>query len=147
MADLDRDGFLDSKEFASFYFPETGNEDVVEMVMDDWLKKVDLNHDQLVTMDEFLASQSDGNPDIHDQRKLREHFKEDYDINIDGRLDRDELKEWLVPTRASAIRGTKKIFNLADNDGDGHLSMEEIIENDQTLNSLLQYTKAYKDEL
>jgi Ca2+-binding EF-hand superfamily protein len=93
------------------------------------------------------ASQSEGNPGIHDQRKLREHFSEDYDINKDGKLDKEELKEWLVPTRASAMRGTKKIFKLADNDGDGHLSMKEINKNDHSLNSLLDDTNAYRDEL
>jgi Ca2+-binding EF-hand superfamily protein len=95
----------------------------------------------------LLASQSEGNPDIHDQRKLREHFSEDYDINKDGKLDKDELKEWLVPTRASAMRGTRKILTLADKDGDGHLSMKEIIENDRSLHPLLHDTNAYKDEL
>ena len=34
---------------------QAGNEDMLEMVMDDWLKKVDLNHDDFVTMDEFLG--------------------------------------------------------------------------------------------
>ena len=95
----------------------------------------------------ILASQSEGNPDIHDQRKLREHFTDDYDINKDGKLDKDELKEWLVPTRASAMRGTRKMLKLADNDGDGHLSMEEIIENDRSLQPLLQDANSFRDEL
>jgi hypothetical protein len=34
---------------------QADNEDMIEMVMDDWLKKVDLNRDQFVTMDEFLG--------------------------------------------------------------------------------------------
>ncbi len=34
---------------------QAGDKDMVEMVMDDWLKKVDLNGDQFVTMDEFLG--------------------------------------------------------------------------------------------
>ena len=96
---------------------------------------------------QLLASQSGGNPDINDQRKLREHFNEDYDINKDGKLDKDELKEWLIPTRASAMRGTRKILKLADNNGDGQLSMEEIIDNDRSLHPLLHDMNAYKDEL
>lgn len=96
----------------------------------------------------ILASQSEGNLDSRDQRTLREHFSEDYDMNKDGKIDRDELKEWLAPTRASAMRGARRILKLADNDGDGHLSMEEIIENDRSVLPLLrEMNYAYKDEL
>ena len=100
-----------------------------------------------ILFSQTVASQSEGSPDINGERKLREHFNEDYDINKDGKLDKDELKEWLIPTRASAMRGTTKILKLADNDGDGHLSMKEIIENDRSLHPLLHDTNAYKDEL
>ena len=65
-------------------------------------------------------------------------------MNKDGKLDKDELKEQLIPTRASAMRGTRK---LADNNGDGHLSMEEIIDNDRSLHPLLHDMNAFEDEL
>ncbi|XP_028395690.1 calumenin-B-like [Dendronephthya gigantea] len=145
MADTDGDGLLNSKEFASFYFPGAGNEDMVEMVVDEWLKKVDLNSDGFVTTNEFLAYQSAGNPDINDQRKLKEHFNNEYDINKDGRLDKEELRKWLAPNRANAMRETRRILKLADNDGDGNLDMKEISDSDHSLHSWLH--DIYKDEL
>ena len=95
------------------------------------------------------ASQIEGNPDLEIQRKLRQHFNEDYDINKDGRIDKDELREWLVPHRASAIREAGRILKTADENGDGNLSMNEIENNDSVL-PLLQNTAfkfQRKDEL
>lgn len=149
MADADDNGFLNSKEFASFYFPEADNENLIEWMMVDWLNKVDLNHDGYVTISEFLASQTEGSPDIRSERKLRKHFYEDYDINKDGRIDKNELREWLLPHRASAIREAGRILKSADENGDGNLSMNEIENNDSVLPLLHNAGFKYhdKDEL
>lgn len=38
---------------------QVGNEDMVEMAVDEWLKKVDLNSDGYVTTNEFLGALQD----------------------------------------------------------------------------------------
>lgn len=55
------------------------------------------------------------------------------------------MRKWLAPNRANAMRETRKILKLADNDGDGRLDMKEILDNNHSLHSWLD--DVYKDEL
>lgn len=56
-------------------------------------------------------------------------FNDVYDMNKDGKLDKDEVKEHLLPEKQQPL-GTKDARHLvesADEDEDGKLSVEEMV--------------------
>ena len=58
----------------------------------------------------------------------KENF-DNYDHNKDGILDYAELREWAMPTQAeSAVDETDHLLEETDDNGDGVLSFEEIID-------------------
>jgi len=58
----------------------------------------------------------------------RETFKTHRDKNGDGKLDNDELKEWIMPTGFDhAEAEAKHLIQMADDNKDRQLSKDEIL--------------------
>lgn len=65
------------------------------------------------------------------------HFHEYLDRNKDGKLDRDELKEWIIPKYNKHEAEAYRLLTHADEDKDGELSKDEISTHFQHFYALL----------
>ena len=65
------------------------------------------------------------------------HFKDYLDKNHDGLLDRDELKDWLIPSYNKHEAEAYRLITTADEDKDGELSTDEIAAHFHNFYSLL----------
>lgn len=59
----------------------------------------------------------------------KDRFEHDYDKNKDGKLDKDEMRGWLVPDiKQNAKDETNHLFENADKNKDNLLSIDEIVD-------------------
>lgn len=59
----------------------------------------------------------------------KDRFLNEYDKNKDKFLDKDEMRGWLVPDiKQSAKDETQHLFENADKNKDGRLSIDEIVD-------------------
>lgn len=156
VADSDKNGKLDLKEFETFKNPFHD-----EIVKDAWLEKVlekvDLNNNGYLEKSEFdldwerkprkyddIRKHIDNNDTIEFGHLLEGAYmkhmfdvikKEDdqfhryLDTNSNGILEGPDLLLWLSPDNADlAWEEVEELFGLCDEDEDGVLSIEEIIE-------------------
>merc|ERR1711973_754550 len=99
------------------------------------LADIDRDKDGNVNLQEFLGDYKD--PDSKDEedpewvKDETKRFKEEYDKNNDGKLDKEELKAWILPETdlAMAEEEAKHLITSADDNSDGKLSAEEIERN------------------
>ena len=80
-------------------------------------------------MAEFLGQYSDDEdsepPDwVLDDRK---HFAETLDKDKSGELERDEIRDWIIPDLKESKKETAHLIDGADDDGDGKLTSDEIV--------------------
>lgn len=121
VADADKNGLLDTQEFPAFFFPET-HDGVLELMTKAALEVKDVDRDGLLTLREFWHVGDDEVPDLSEEAK-EDFAKLDKDGN--GSLDLDELKAW-ESGRFHTEEDMKKLFQVADKDGDMHLTAEEL---------------------
>ncbi|XP_071802226.1 reticulocalbin-2-like isoform X2 [Asterias amurensis] len=136
MADKNKDGFLEGEELLAFYNPNAVD-GMQEVVIEKLLEDFDLNGDGAVEMDEFIGKYHDGNdlPDLTGKRKEplwveeeREIFKQQLDKDGNGVMEGDELVQWVKPRyQTTAEKEAIHLIDVADRDGDGKLSVDEII--------------------
>lgn len=65
------------------------------------------------------------------------HFKEYLDANKDGKLDQDEVKDWIIPKYNKHDAESYRLITHADEDKDGELSKDEIQKHFQHFYSVL----------
>lgn len=122
-ADDDGDGFLEYAEIPALFYPET-NEKVITITATATMREKDKDGDGLLTPMEFWEGDVVEDKDM----VLSEEEKKDF-TNLDrdgsGKLDLQELKAW-----ESGVFHTeeamKKFIELADTDGDMHVTHEEM---------------------
>ena len=84
-----------------------------------------LNHTKLIT---FFSDDHVNKPEWIEIEKKQ--FLTHRDLNKDGSVDIDELREWLHPNGvAPALAEAKHLIALSDTDNDGLLTSAEIVEN------------------
>lgn len=133
-ADLDSDKQLTRDELADFLHPEDAPH-MRDIVLDETMDDMDKNKDGFVTEQEYVD-------DIwpHHERDFteeepewlvseREHFSTHRDIDGDGRLNKEELKQWIMPDNYDHAKAeaTHLIYE-SDVDSDQRLSKEEILQ-------------------
>lgn len=136
-ADKDKDGALTKEEFVHFMHPESspemGDIHVLETIED-----IDRDKDGYISLDEFLGDYRDPeNAEADEPEWVKEEtkkFKEEYDKNKDGKLDKDEVKLWILPEtdHMMAQEEARHLITTADENKDGKLSEEEIVNNHET---------------
>ena len=143
MADIDGDKALDHDEFISFLHPEE-SEKMYDVVVDETLEDVDHDGDGRISESEYIsdmyssednqlsssssASSSSNIPEW--VQREREQFHTYRDKNGDGYLDREEIREWIVPANYDhADAEAKHLIYEADTNKDGILSLNEILDN------------------
>ncbi|CAH8511308.1 unnamed protein product [Schistosoma guineensis] len=135
-ADLDKDDSLNKTEFTDFVHPED-RPNMRDAVIDELLEYVDKDNDGYVSEKEYLvdlarAYQStpfdENEPEAEWVERERSQFRRFRDTNQDGRMDRAEVGEWIMPSNYDPIDAeTKHLFYHADTNKDGLLTEAEII--------------------
>eukprot|EP00415_Alexandrium_ostenfeldii_P000679 UN0679 len=115
-ADVDSDGALDIVEFSNVYHVENSPE-MLTVAGKAILGHYDKDGDGLVSKEEF-AEKGGKEADVD------RHFK-DLDKDNNGKLDPLELAP-MVTGKLGADQDLEALLRLADTDGDGHLTSEEL---------------------
>ena len=81
---------------------------------------------RLISIDEFLGQYGDGQrPDWVEHE--REHFAKTFDLNGNGKLERNEIHKWVIPSRGESREEAEHLMEGTDEDANGLLSVDEII--------------------
>uniref|UniRef100_I3MCK6 EF-hand domain-containing protein n=1 Tax=Ictidomys tridecemlineatus TaxID=43179 RepID=I3MCK6_ICTTR len=127
-ADLDGD----LTEFTAFLHPEEF-EHMKEIVVLETLEDIDKNGDGFVDQDEYIAdmfSHEDNGPEPDWVLSEREQFSEFRDLNKDGKLDKDEIRHWILPQDYDHAQAeARHLVYESDKNKDEKLTKEEILDN------------------
>lgn len=127
-ADKDDDDNLNKKEFFSFSHPEEDLE-MQPHVVRQILKEKDTDGDGVLNFKEFVGDRA------KDQNKEwliseKDRFDNELDKNGDSTLNKEEIIAWIIPSNEEiATEEASHLFAGADEDMDGVLSFEEVINN------------------
>lgn len=130
VADVDGDGACDDEEFRAFLHPEEFAH-MKEIVIQETVDDIDKNKDGFVSIDEYIGdmfnpANGEEEPDWVETEKRQ--FREYRDKDGDGRLNLDEVKDWILPDDYNhAEAEAKHLIYESDDDKDGELSVEEIL--------------------
>ncbi|XP_022363268.1 reticulocalbin-1 isoform X1 [Enhydra lutris kenyoni] len=131
-ADLDGDQTATREEFTAFLHPEEF-EHMKEIVVLETLEDIDKNGDGFVDQDEYIAdmfSHEENGPEPDWVLSEREQFNEFRDLNKDGKLDKDEIRHWILPQDYDHAQAeARHLVYESDKDKDEKLTKEEILEN------------------
>lgn len=103
-----------------------------------------------IDQEEFLGQYVDesGNPPdwVLEDRK---HFKDKLDLDKDGVLNRVEMRVWVLPNRDDTVKETKHLIQSADDNEDGSLSFDEIVDHYSLFvgSTATDHGQALRDEL
>ncbi|XP_057381910.1 reticulocalbin-2-like isoform X1 [Daphnia carinata] len=126
-ADVNKDGKLDSQEFLSFTHPEEAPH-MLEVILRQTLEEKDINKDGFIDFQEYIGDRGQSK----DKAWLiaeKEKFDHELDSDADGRMSAREIISWVLPsTEEIAGEEVEHLFASADDDHDGLLSFEEILE-------------------
>jgi len=133
-ADANGDQFLSIDEMAAFIHPEEFHH-TKDLALQESMNDLDRNKDGFISLDEYiadiLADEEDENvnkPEWIETEKKQ--FLSHRDKDGDGKVDIDELREWLNPGGvAPALAEAKHLIRLSDTDKDGLLTSAEIVDN------------------
>jgi len=133
LADKSGDGSLDKEEYSCFMHPENCDH-MKEVIVTETVEDIDKNKDGSVDIEEYISDmyrpadhpEEKGEPDW--VKSEREMFKSYRDKNGDGKLDKEELKEWIMPTGFDhAEAEARHLLHLADDNKDLKLGKDEIL--------------------
>lgn len=133
-SDLNKDNKITKEEYTAFLHPEEYDH-MKDVVVDETLQDIDKDGDGAVSLEEYLGDlypESEKEKDAEEPEWVkteREHFHEFRDKNKDGKMDRDEVKDWIIPPDYDHVEAeARHLVREADSDGDGELTKEEIVE-------------------
>ncbi|XP_040835987.1 reticulocalbin-1 isoform X1 [Ochotona curzoniae] len=131
-ADVDGDLTATREEFTAFLHPEEF-EHMKEIVVLETLEDIDKNGDGFVDQDEYIAdmfSHEENGPEPDWVVSEREQFDEFRDLNKDGKLDKDEIRHWILPQDYDHAQAeARHLVYESDKNKDEKLTKEEILEN------------------
>lgn len=134
VADYDSDGRLDRTEYGCFMHPEDCDH-MRDIVVQETIEDIDKDKDGYVDIEEYIADmyRPSDYPELQGREpewvaSEREMFREHRDKDNDGRLNREEMRDWIMPLNFDhADAEAKHLIGIADDDKDGKLSSEEVI--------------------
>ncbi|KAM9753373.1 reticulocalbin-2 isoform 2-T2 [Menidia menidia] len=132
-ADLDGVPGLSVTEFLAFTHPSEVDH-MADFAIEDVLSEYDTDKDGFISLSEFIGDVR-GEDDSPSQWEIEEtvRFKELYDQDNDGRLNRDEQLRWVAPNSyGSAREEALHLIKEMDQDGDGQISKSEVLKNQET---------------
>ncbi|BFZ04147.1 hypothetical protein BsWGS_07185 [Bradybaena similaris] len=133
-ADKNQDGVLNKEEFTDFLHPEEA-EHMRSIVVEETLEDIDKDGDGYISLQEYIGDMWPRNAEEQDQvepdwvKSEREQFLSYRDKNKDGKMDKDEVMEWIIPHDYDHSRAeAKHLIFESDANKDGKLSKEEILD-------------------
>ncbi|XP_062861390.1 reticulocalbin-2 isoform X2 [Trichomycterus rosablanca] len=127
-ADVDGTPGLNLTEFLAFTHPADVDY-MADFTIEDVLNEYDLDNDGFITLSEFIGDLGK-NGDKPSQWEIEEtvRFKDIYDQDKDGKLNREEQLRWVAPNNyGSAREEAVHLISEMDQDGDQKLSEAEIL--------------------
>lgn len=131
MADKNGDMYVNKEEFTAFLHPEEFSH-MKDIVVQETIEDIDKNGDGYIDLQEYIGdmySPENGEEEPDWVKSEREQFAEFRDKNNDGKMDRQETLDWILPEDYDhAEAEAKHLLHEADVDRDGKLTKEEILE-------------------
>ncbi|XP_026168301.1 reticulocalbin-2 isoform X2 [Mastacembelus armatus] len=131
-ADVDGTPGLNVTEFLAFMHPSEVDH-MADFAIEDVLSEYDTDKDGFISLSEFIGDVR-GDGDSPSQWEIEEtvRFKELYDQDKDGKLNREEQLRWVAPNSyGSAREEALHLIKEMDHDGDGHISEAEVLKNQE----------------
>lgn len=132
-ADVDANAGLNVTEFLAFTHPSEVDH-MADFAIEDVLNEYDSDMDGLISLKEFIGDVR-GDADSASQWETEEtvRFKDLYDQDKDGKLNREEQLRWIAPNSyGSAREEALHLIKEVDRDQDGLLSVAEVLKNQET---------------
>ncbi|XP_015234404.1 PREDICTED: reticulocalbin-2 [Cyprinodon variegatus] len=132
-ADVDGTPGLNVTEFLAFTHPSEVDY-MADFAIEDVLNEYDTDKDGFISLSEFIGNvRNEGEPPSQWEIEETVRFKELYDQNGDGKLDREEQLRWVAPNSyGSAREEALHLIKEMDQDGDGQISASEVLKNQET---------------
>ncbi|MXQ92260.1 hypothetical protein E5288_WYG020438 [Bos mutus] len=130
--DRDKDDKISWEEYKQatygYYLVQLAVESILETLED-----IDKNGDGFVDQDEYIAdmfSHEESGPEPDWVLSEREQFNEFRDLNKDGKLDKDEIRHWILPQDYDHAQAeARHLVYESDKNKDEKLTKEEILDN------------------
>ncbi|XP_036373722.1 calumenin [Megalops cyprinoides] len=130
MADRDGDLIANKEEFTAFLHPEEYDY-MKDIVVVETMEDIDKNGDGFIDLEEYIGDMYNqgGDPEEPEWVKTeREQFLEFRDKNKDGKMDKEETRDWILPSDYDhAEAEARHLVYESDSDKDGQLTKEEIL--------------------
>jgi len=133
-ADKNKDGKLSKEEFQDFLHPEEA-EHMRDIVVLETLEDIDKDGDGQISLEEYIADlwprseQEKGGEEPDWVKSEREQFKNYRDKDNNGKMDKAEVKEWIIPDDYDhSTAEARHLLSEADGSKDNKLTKEEILE-------------------
>lgn len=133
VADMDGTTGLNVTEFLAFTHPSEVDH-MADFAIEDVLSEYDADKDGFISLTEFIGDVR-GDEDTPSQWEIEEtvRFKDLYDQDKDGKLNREEQLRWVAPNSyGSAREEALHLIKEMDHDGDRHISEAEVLKNQDT---------------
>ncbi|XP_053260683.1 calumenin isoform X3 [Podarcis raffonei] len=131
MADKDGDLIATKEEFTAFLHPEE-YEYMKDIVVQETMEDIDKNGDGFIDLEEYIGDMYSHDGDAEEPEWVkteREQFVEFRDKNRDGKMDKEETKDWILPSDYDhAEAEARHLVYESDQNKDGKLSKEEIVD-------------------
>ncbi|XP_028603651.2 calumenin isoform X2 [Podarcis muralis] len=131
MADKDGDLIATKEEFTAFLHPEE-YEYMKDIVVQETMEDIDKNGDGVIDLEEYIGDMYSHDGDAEEPEWVkteREQFVEFRDKNRDGKMDKEETKDWILPSDYDhAEAEARHLVYESDQNKDGKLSKEEIVD-------------------
>lgn len=131
VADKDLDDALTREEFTAFIHPED-HPLMRDVVLIETIEDIDKDKDGKVSVEEYIGDMyRQSEPDEEEPewvKNERESFTKHRDLDGDGYLDKEEVRNWVVPKDFDhAESEANHLIFEADQDGDGKLTSDEVL--------------------
>ncbi|XP_078271704.1 reticulocalbin-1 [Rhinoraja longicauda] len=130
-ADMDGDMVATREEFTAFLHPEEF-EHMKDIVIFETLEDIDKNADGYVDEDEYIAdmyTKEEGVIEPEWVKTERELFTDFRDLNKDGKMDKREIRHWILPEDYDHAQAeAKHLIYESDKNKDKRLSKHEILD-------------------
>lgn len=132
-ADTDNNNNLNTEQFAAFLHPEN-HDDMKSLVIEETLEDIDKDKDGFISLEEYIGDlypeadrEAGEEPEwVTNEKKQFTDFR---DKNGDGKMDKTEVADWILPEDYDHISSeAKHLLSESDEDKDGKLSKKEMVD-------------------
>lgn len=131
VADTNGDLIADKREFTAFLHPED-YEHMKDVVVQETIEDIDKDGDGFINLKEYIGDMYQAEEGVEDPEWVeseRQQFAEFRDKNKDGKMDREETLDWILPSDYDhAEAEAKHLLHESDADKDGKLTKQEILD-------------------